>query len=237
MILFFVLVSLSSLQEKVVVAEKLYKEKNYEQAIENYEQVINQGIKNPFVYYNIGNCYFKTGEIGKAILFYKKAKRLLPSDPDINFNLNLARARRVDEIKLSERPKFINSIINFPLRFGLNTLLISCSVCYFLLFTILIITLFFRKKWLKDTNICLFVLLLIFLSLLTANLKMSNIEEGVLLTKVEEVRSGPGEDYSLIFTLHEGAEFRIIGSEGNWFKIVMQNGLTGWLKEDYVGKV
>jgi tetratricopeptide (TPR) repeat protein len=48
-------------------------------------------IDNGNLYYNMGNAYFEAGEVGKAILSYRQAEKLLPGSSDLQYNLNQAR--------------------------------------------------------------------------------------------------------------------------------------------------
>ena len=50
----------------------------YQQAIGNYHQLLERNFKNPQIYYNLGNAYFKAGDLGYAIWSYRKALRLNP---------------------------------------------------------------------------------------------------------------------------------------------------------------
>lgn len=53
----------------------------------------------------------------------------------------------------------------------------------------------------------------------------------VRILGVTNVRSGPGMDYSVLIKAQEGDIFRIDGSEGEWYRIVLSNG-----KKAYVAK-
>ncbi|MCK4328621.1 SH3 domain-containing protein [candidate division WOR-3 bacterium] len=237
MLLLTLILASFNLYGDVVMAESLYKEKRYDKAMEIYLHSIDQNIRDPFIFYNLGNCYFKTNKIGKSVLYYKRAKRLLPGDSDINFNLDFARSQRIDVLNISETPKFFNYIINLPDRFPLNVLNIISSILFFLIFILLSLSLFYKNKVLKNVNIGVIILFICFLLLFSVNLKNKNVKEGVLISVVEAVRSGPREDYALLFTLHEGAEFRILEEDDGWSKIILQTGLTGWLKKEFLEKV
>ncbi len=50
------------------------------------------GIENGKLLFNIGNCYFRIGDLGRAVLNYREAGQFLPEDPRILENLALARA-------------------------------------------------------------------------------------------------------------------------------------------------
>ena len=81
-----------------VDANALYAEGNYAEAAAVYEQVV---VDQPSaeVYYNLGNAYFKQGELAQSILAYERALRLKPSYKDAQYNLHFAQSRIVDNIE------------------------------------------------------------------------------------------------------------------------------------------
>ena len=83
----------------------LYARGSYQEALNSYLQIEEQGYASAQLYYNIGNSYFKTGSYGKAILYYERAQKLNPSGRDIAYNLEFARQYVVDDIQ--EVPEFI----------------------------------------------------------------------------------------------------------------------------------
>ncbi|MBL4587510.1 MAG: tetratricopeptide repeat protein, partial [Flavobacteriales bacterium] len=71
-------------------ADQAYISEDYSKATELYEQILSQEYVSAEVHYNLGNAYFKTGNIAPAILHFERAKKLAPNDEDIIFNLKLA---------------------------------------------------------------------------------------------------------------------------------------------------
>ena len=72
-------------------ANAQYAEGNYAEAAAAYEQVLAELPTNSLaelpsdyavVYYNLGNSYFKQGELAQSILAYERALRLEPSMKD-----------------------------------------------------------------------------------------------------------------------------------------------------------
>ena len=56
----------------------------YQQAIAGYQKIIETGgIHNAMLYYNLGNSYLLTDDLGRAILNYRRAQYLNDSNPDI----------------------------------------------------------------------------------------------------------------------------------------------------------
>src|SRR5688572_19240399 len=80
-------------------ANKLYMDQKYEEASREYEKLISNQKVSAEVYFNLGNSYYKTGNIAGAILNYERAKRLRPSDPDIAYNLRMANLNTIDKIE------------------------------------------------------------------------------------------------------------------------------------------
>jgi len=66
-------------------ADTEYQKGNYQQAIRDYEELLKNGASAE-IYYNLGNAYYRTDNITKAVLNYERARLLSPGDEDINFN-------------------------------------------------------------------------------------------------------------------------------------------------------
>jgi tetratricopeptide (TPR) repeat protein len=85
--------------DTMAMAHQLYESGQYAKAAEAYQQLVDQGYSDAALFYNLGNAYFKQGDIGRAILNYRRAERLHPRDPDTRANLELARSLAVDQIE------------------------------------------------------------------------------------------------------------------------------------------
>lgn len=72
-------------------ANQLITAGNYAEATRIYEQLLDQGVNDSVVFYNLGNAYYQQGDVGRAILNYERALQLAPRDRDIQANLTLAR--------------------------------------------------------------------------------------------------------------------------------------------------
>src|SRR5512139_111325 len=64
-----------------------------------YRRILDSGVENGVVYYNLGNACFKQKKIGQAIYYWEKARQILPHDADVRANLELAGLFVVDRIE------------------------------------------------------------------------------------------------------------------------------------------
>lgn len=78
--------------------DKAYQAEQYDQAIEYYNQSMDADGVSSDIYYNLGNAYYRSGEISKAILSYERALRIDPSNSDARANLDFVNARIIDKI-------------------------------------------------------------------------------------------------------------------------------------------
>lgn len=77
--------------------DSAYIKNDFASAIQIYESLLQQG-EAPEIYYNLGNCYYKTDDIARAILNYERALLLSPGNTDIRANLEIARSKTIDKV-------------------------------------------------------------------------------------------------------------------------------------------
>ena len=98
-----ILGTLFAQQAQFEEGNSLYQQGSYEEAIEKYSSVLADGFESADLYYNLGNSYFKIGDLGRSVLFYERALRIGGSDPDVIANLELVRSLAADEIEPMSR--------------------------------------------------------------------------------------------------------------------------------------
>jgi tetratricopeptide (TPR) repeat protein len=223
-------------------AARNYNDENYSQAAEIYLKVIENGFESADLYYNLGNTYFKMGDIPTALLYFEKARKLNPADEDIRFNIQIANSKIVDKID------------NVPEVFWIrwwNQLVYSFTVdqwgwlsvgAFTLIFVMTLIFLLSNVVWLKKITFWMGILMLL---IFTATYFLSNQKfdsfqrdyEAIIFTPTLTVKSSPSESGTDIFVIHEGTKVRITDQIGEWYKIEIANGSVGWIKEDAMKKI
>jgi len=81
----------ASSSEGFDAANRLYEEGKFAEAVSAYEKLGQSGQVSAALYFNLGNAYFKSGQIGRAIAAYRTAQQITPRDPDLRANLQFAR--------------------------------------------------------------------------------------------------------------------------------------------------
>lgn len=218
-------------------ANQAYLEDRYEEAAQLYEILVRRGHPNGHVFFNLGNTYVRLGEIGKAILYYRKAAILLPRDGDLKANLQYARSLAKDRIE-GASPSLWNTLAFWYFGMNLQELLVVLLFFNLLFWASALFSLYRNSEWLKWT----FWLSLMLCLLLGASAGMKYRETflntgGVLLDDEVPVRAGFSRNDTVLFVLHEGAEFSILDREKGWWKITLADGKKGWVTAGSVGRV
>ncbi len=100
-ILAVIIVTLSALgvnaSQLAEQGDKAYAADQYTKAIELYLEAAKNDGTSSELYYNIGNCYYRLKQLGKAILYYERALKLDPSNADARANLNFVNGKIIDK--------------------------------------------------------------------------------------------------------------------------------------------
>ena len=212
-------------------ANALYSQKKYAEAIQLYRDIKEAGWRSSSLYYNLGNACFKEGDLGRAVLNYRRAENLSPRDPEIRKNLQYARENLHDDIPV--RPAgFINRIRTLIIhQFPPPVWAKLSSILYFLLGLWIILVLFF-PAWRRISGpVILWLGIVLILSLLTSYLAYSyyRVPRAIILKPEVSVRYGPRPTDAVAFDLHEGTEIKVIRRQKDWAQISLPDGKSGWL--------
>ena len=218
----------------------LYNEGNYKAAIQAYEVILEKGLHSAELYYNLANCFYKLNKVGPTIYFYEKALMLDPKDPEILNNLAFAEKMRIDKIELIPEMGLVKLIKNILDLFKLDTWAFICIV-FMLTFIGFFIAYYLnqsaKKKRLFFVFGCLSALLVsaCFGFVHQKNKRMESQTFGILYSQKVRVQSDPNLKSDAAFELHEGTKVQLLETfQGNWTKIKLQDGKTGWIPNNDV---
>ncbi len=217
-------------------ANVAYRASDYAKAASLYENLISQGKKAAVIYYNLANAYFKQGQIGEAILQYERAKKFAPRDRDIAANLNFVRS--LLEYRVEDKRNWYLRTLDTALIFFTEKEIGIMSLALGLLFWISWAFSLYRHPdapsgWRRKT--------LLVLALFAAAFWFSKgfhdlrVREAIVLKPQATVRYGPSYKDQVALRLGEGIKVRVAKQEGDWSRIVLINGDTGWIPQEEIG--
>lgn len=214
-------------------AEQYYREGRFAAALGAYENLLKNYPNDPYLYYNIGNCYFKMGSRGLAIANYFRAFRLAPRDADIRHNLTLTLDSAGEKFVPAGMPvslhKAFFAFTTLELK-GLSilTLLLCCALAGFWLFK-------------RRAGILLGLSTTILLVLGGWYLWRSHID-GVSLAVVAaptaELRSGPGNNFPASANVSQGHLLTVLDSKDHWDEVIVNSqAIKGWIEANDLEKI
>ncbi len=215
-------------------ANDLYRQGRYREAAPIYEALVSEGAISAALYYNLGNAYFKQGQIGKTVLSYERALRLSPQDKEILGNLSYAREFVQDKVAGPEPSIWARRFNTLYERLTLNMTLTLSSLFYFFL-TLVVCAMILRpvsRRPLRKWIILFSVLFCVSLSLVGTKLFSERYSEAVIVAREVEVRYGPSLQETKAFLLHEGTKCAIREVSGEWALIWLPNDQGGWIPRE-----
>jgi tetratricopeptide (TPR) repeat protein len=212
-------------------ANKLYYENKFPEAAAAYEKLLASGGATPALYFNLGNARFKSGQLGRAITAYHQAERFTPRDPDVRANLQFARNQAQGptlSVRLWER---------WLAKLTLNEwTFLALSPVWLLL--LLATALQWRPAWGRSLRGFLgglgIATVLLCGCLAAAIYETRVVRTAVVISPEAVVRSGPLEESKSAFTVHDGAELRVIDRKDDWLMVTTDPRRIGWLRRDQV---
>ena len=218
-----------------IIGTDAYKAKNYDQAITAYQTLLSDGYHTANVYYNLGNCYYKTEQISLAILNYERALRLAPSDDDIRFNLKLANLKIVDHVVPVPQLSIVTGWHSFVASRSSKTWAICSVVCAWLALVAMALYLFIAsiRRIAFYTGVSLIVLVLFFGYLGYAQRHAEyGAGQAILTVSNTNIKSAPDATSTDLYMIHEGVKLDILDKVGHWSKVRLADGKVGWVEQN-----
>ncbi|MBF0239598.1 MAG: tetratricopeptide repeat protein [SAR324 cluster bacterium] len=213
----------------------------YQKALLRFERLVRDGgIENGKLYYNIGNTWFMMGQLGEAILNYRRALRYVPHDANLRQNLEYARSQRKDQFEEQAQEQVMKILLFWHYDFSLKTRFLV-FMSFFGLFWLGLIVRLFQREWVPPWGLFLTSLTAILLlgSLMVSEWHDNQNPAGVITETEVIARKGDGQSYQPGFRepLHEGTEFSLLDSRNGWLHIQLPDGRESWIPEATAGLI
>ena len=213
-------------------ANDFYQQSDYEQAAQLYEQCVAQS-PSADAYYNLGNAYFKQGNLSHAILAYERSLRLNPRDKDCKHNLAFAKTQIIDNVEdntfiLSSWATAIRNQLTQKTWFILSIVLWCLTLIALLLYSSTPLPLSARKASFHIAWVSLLFAIITGLNAYSLHRRDTLREEAIITQGIVNAKASPDRSGTELFTLHEGTKVTVSETLGEWSNIHVGNNV-GWI--------
>jgi tetratricopeptide (TPR) repeat protein len=224
-------------------ANTAYEAGNYVEAIQGYESLLGAGFFSFEVHYNLGNTYYKSGELARAILNFERAAKINPRDKDLKHNLEVA--------YLKQQDKELDSIPLNIFASSWRAVIKICSARSWARWAIIfawICVIGFGLYWFANTlslrRIGFFSFLIGLLLALSswglgASRKAFDGKQRfvIIMAPSSIIKSAPAESSTNLYILREGFKLRITDQAGDWMEVTLADGNVGWVRASEVEEI
>ena len=239
-LLMFLPLSASAITKKN--ADDEYKKENYQQAIRDYEELLKKGASAD-LYFNLGNAYYRTDNITRAVLNYERALQLSPGDEDIRFNLQMARSKTIDKITPKSEMFFVTwykSLVNLTSVDGwARTSIISIAaalvlvLCYLFAHKVLL-----RKIGFYGAAILVVVFILSNIFAYEQKCLLTNNTGAIVISPSASLRKTPVANSENNTIIHEGTRLEIVDDTmKDWKQVKLEDGREGWVLSSQIERI
>lgn len=215
----------------------------YESALAGFQSLVDGGVLNGRLYYNLANTHLRLGQVGRAIVNYRRALRLMPGDAQVRGNLEFARKLCEARIRKPAANAMVETLLFWHFGTSASSRARAALAAYACFWTLALAARFLPRRipaltWL---TVAVLAFTLVVGASATWDHLHADARTGVLITDDVTLRKGGGDYYDpqLEQPLPQGVEFDLIDSridvEGRtWHLIRLGDGKEGWLRGDQV---
>ena len=216
---------------------------------------------NGYLLYNIGNCYLRLGDLGRAILHYREAQQFIPADANLQQSLRHARSLRRDRIEPSAAGGVARLLFfwhfTMPLRARIVLLLTAWNLLWLLALLPALATISeharrvrarlhawqpWRRLRRRVTGAVVAAAALVAVAMgssVAVEMLVPQAPAAVVVAAEVVARRGDGAAYEASFdgALHAGTELAVAERRNDWYQVILADGRRAWLPAQAVAVV
>lgn len=239
-------------QTTIEKANAEYGKDNYAVALQLYQQAAQEEGTSSDLYYNMGNTYYRMGDLGCAVLNYERALILNPHNDEAKENLEFVNSKI--QTKITDEKSFVLQVIeNFVTWQTSNTWATIAAVCFVLLVVGILLYAFssviaLRKLGFFGGGVMLIVVTVALMCAYSVKSKVEAKNKAVItvpsvtLSTVPRVPKDKNEE---AFILTAGNKVTVVDSVENssgdvkikWYNVKADASHRAWLKAENLEKI
>ncbi len=224
-------------------ANRAYQDGRYAEAVEHYEALVDRGIVHEDLYYNLGNAYFRVGQLGPATYNYERALRVSPSFLDAAYNLQLARRAAfgevLDRLEEAERDPLWVRAVTVASSGALAVALAALSILVFGAWMIIrLLASGLLRTAMVVANSFAGVGLVACAALLAGHIYfLERVNLGIVLDDQVVMREGADAGRAARGRVYAGLRVVVVEREAGWLRVRLATGVEGWVPEASIGEL
>ncbi len=220
--------------KRFAAANHLYSQAKYEEAAKAYSELVDEGYSTLAVYLNLGNCYMQTDELGRAVLYYRRALLVAPRDADALHNLDYV-GNRLDFHQSEAVESWTAAVLEWLMaRVTLNEVAGFTLVIWWLTAVLGVARMRSGRRRVTLALCAAGVLLVASMLLTYTKWQRDYGSRASIVVSVADMRSGPGGSFESLARLEPGLEVRVLQTQGRYAEIRTYAGGRGWVVEDQI---
>jgi tetratricopeptide (TPR) repeat protein len=226
LLLIFLFIAIKiSYADDFIDASNFYKNSEYSKALEIYKKYEDNA--NPYILYNIGNCYYKMNNKAEALAYYIKTFNLNPRVSGLKENLIKTATENGNELFSEDIPQILYSIYYSMSKYEIIT--------FFEIFFIALVILLLLKSKNKISNINNHIFILIIITAIFGTwyiLRKNSVFDrcGVIIEDTD-LYSGPSNTFQVVANIPKGRIIEILSEKNDFIEVgVPKENIKGWLE-------
>ena len=220
-----------------IEANRAYEKHAFATAAQKYEQIVAAGLEPGEILYNLGNCYFRMGELGMSIVYYERARTVMPRDQNLLTNILLADSRALDKItppKVWAVARKLFVWCRMLTAREISLIFIAANAAFWASLAAFAIA---KNRFVKIAVVLAGIILILSgTSYALGWTERRGLGTAVVVADEAEVRTGPG-NYAVTFKLHDGTRLKLVDSREEWYQIRLADGKRGWIQTGEVERI
>ncbi len=247
--LFLALVTCTAAKSQSPVAEaelayeeglKAYIGADFQGAVESFLLAEKSGKTSGELLYNTANAYFRLNNLGKAVLYYERARRLTPTDELLIHSSRIARRKTMNRFGRIPRSVWSKYWAAGVARLGPRWMFFVGLCFYFTMVTLLGFWIWTnsRNDWLRrGFALCLLAAIPLIAAALKASMDQAGTKTAVILETRVDLHDNPSNIGPVEATVFEGLVVHIVDRSEHWVEVMLPDGTKGWVEETTVEEV
>jgi len=219
----------TSYDELFSAANKLYRENKFKEAMKRYTQIPH---KSSIINYNLGNCAYQLGKLGKALVYYRRAEKEwgFLNRGELLDNMLLVKKRLKQDESVYGMKEWLTSLLRASSLGMLQFIFLSIWILLFLVLKPL------SRRRQKLLIVPLFFLVAIFGTLLAIKYSFEAQRYAIAIRADSKLLSGPDKRFQVLSVISEGQEMTITKVSNGYAKI--KNGShIGWIEKACIEEI